>query len=148
MKTLSDLDLSGKRALVRVDFNVPMDGGTITDDTRIQAALPTIRALLDAGATPVLMSHLGRPKGEPDPAFSLRPVATYLDSLLDAPVVFCQETVGDAAKACVDGAPDGAVVLLPAFVCTVGDVAESTRPWRKAWSFTPSPARSSASARG
>ncbi|WP_420453957.1 phosphoglycerate kinase [Rubrivirga sp.] len=112
MKTLSDLDLAGRRVLVRVDFNVPMDGGAVTDDTRVRGALPTIRAILDAGGTPVLMSHLGRPKGAPDPAYSLRPVAAALDGLLDAPVVFCDETVGDQARACVDGAPAGAVVLL------------------------------------
>ena len=112
MTSLSDLDLAGQRVLVRVDFNVPMDGDAITDDTRVQAALPTIRAILDAGGTPVLMSHLGRPKGAPDPAFSLRPVAAYLDGLLDAPVVFCDATVGDAAQACVASAPEGAVVLL------------------------------------
>ena len=112
MTSLSDLDLAGQRVLVRVDFNVPMDGDAITDDTRVQAALPTIRAILDAGGTPVLMSHLGRPKGAPDPAFSLRPVAAFLDGLLDAPVVFCDETVGEAAQACVASAPEGAVVLL------------------------------------
>lgn len=113
MNTLSDLDLKGQRVLVRVDFNVPMDdAGAITDDTRIQAALPTLQAILDAGGTPVLMSHLGRPKGAPDPQYSLRPVADYLDGLLEADVVFCDETVGDAAQACVDGAPEGAVVLL------------------------------------
>ena len=105
----------GKRVLVRVDFNVPMDGGTITDDTRIQAALPTIQAILDAGGTPILMSHLGRPKGAPDPQYSLRPVAATLDRLTEADVVFCEETVGDAAQACVDGAPEGAVVLLQVF---------------------------------
>ncbi len=112
MNSLSDLRLSGRRVLVRVDFNVPMDGGRITDDTRVRAALPTIRAILDAGGTPVLMSHLGRPKNGPDPEFSLRPVAEHLDGLLDAPVVFCDETVGAAAEACVAGAPTGAVVLL------------------------------------
>lgn len=118
MNTLSSLDLSGRRVLVRVDFNVPMDdGGRITDDTRVRAALPTVRAVLDAGGRPVLMSHLGRPKGGPDPAFSLRPVADRLEELLAAegaaaPVVFCESTVGEAAEACVDGAPDGAVVLL------------------------------------
>ena len=119
MNTLTDLDLSGRRVLVRVDFNVPMEddgagGRRITDDTRIRAALPTIRAVLQAGGRPVLMSHLGRPKG-PDPAFSLRPVAAHLDGLLDAPVVFCDETVGEGAEACVAGALDdggGAVVLL------------------------------------
>ena len=112
MKSLSDLALSGRRALVRVDFNVPMDGGAVTDDTRVRAALPTVRALLDAGATPVLMSHLGRPKGQPDPAFSLRPVAEHLGTLLDGPVVFCQATVGPEARSCIDGAPAGAVVVL------------------------------------
>ena len=112
MNSLSDLDLAGKRVLVRVDFNVPMADGAITDDTRVRAALPTVRAVLEAGGTPVLMSHLGRPKGAPDPAFSLRPVAEHLDGLIDAPVVFCPETVGDAARACIDGAPAGAVVLL------------------------------------
>ena len=112
MNTLSDLDLAGKRVLVRVDFNVPMAGGAVGDDTRVRAALPTVRAILGAGGTPVLMSHLGRPEGTPDPAFSLRPVAEHLDGLIDAPVVFCPETVGDAARSCVDGAPAGAVVLL------------------------------------
>ena len=112
MKLLSDLDLAGRRVLVRVDFNVPLDGATITDDTRVRAALPTLRAIRDAGGTPVLLSHLGRPKGEPVPALSLRPVADHLGTLLGAPVVFCPETVGDAAAACIDGAPEGAVVLL------------------------------------
>ena len=112
MTSLSDLSLAGRRALVRVDFNVPMADGRVTDDTRIREALPTIRALLDAGARPVLMSHFGRPKDGPDPAFSLRPVADELERLLGSPVVFCDETVGEAAEACAAGAPDGAVVLL------------------------------------
>lgn len=112
MKQLSDLDLAGRRVLVRVDFNVPLDGDRITDDTRIRGALPTIRAILDAGGTPVLMSHLGRPRGGPDPAYSLRPVAARLEQLLGAPVVFCDETVGEAAERCVAEAPRGAAVLL------------------------------------
>ncbi len=112
MNTLSDLDLGGKRVLMRVDFNVPMADGAVGDDTRVRAALPTIRAILGAGGTPVLLSHLGRPKGAPDPELSLRPVAEHLDGLIDAPVVFCPETVGDAARSCIDGAPSGAVVLL------------------------------------
>ena len=119
MNALSDLALSGRRVLVRVDFNVPMEddgagGRRIADDTRVRAALPTVRAILDAGGTPVLMSHLGRPKGR-DASLSLRPVAEHLDGLLDAPVVFCDETVGEAAEACVAGAHGdggGAVVLL------------------------------------
>ena len=112
MNTLSSLRLGGRRVLVRVDFNVPMDGGRVTDDTRVRAALPTIQHVLDAGGTPVLMSHLGRPKNGPDPAFSLRPVAEHLDGLMEAPVVFCDETVGEAARACVRGAAPGSVVLL------------------------------------
>ncbi|MFN3596773.1 MAG: phosphoglycerate kinase [Rubricoccaceae bacterium] len=112
VKQLSDLDLAGRRVLVRVDFNVPLDGDRITDDTRIRGALPTIRAILDAGGTPVLMSHLGRPRGGPDPAYSLRPVAARLEQLLGAPVVFCDETVGEAAERCVAEAPRGAAVLL------------------------------------
>ncbi|MDT0630475.1 phosphoglycerate kinase [Rubrivirga litoralis] len=119
MQSLSDLDLAGRRVLVRVDFNVPMEddgagGRRITDDTRVRAALPTIRAILKAGGTPVLMSHLGRPKGR-DEALSLRPVAEHLDTLLDAPVTFCDETVGEKAEACIasaQGGGGGAVVLL------------------------------------
>jgi phosphoglycerate kinase len=115
--TLDDLDLKGRRVLARVDFNVPLEeapGGsrTITDDTRVRAALPTIRAITDAGGKAILMSHLGRPKGSPDPAYSLRPVADHLATLIDAPVVFSEATVGDAAKQAIDDAPDGAVVLL------------------------------------
>ena len=113
MNTLSDLEVAGRRVLVRVDFNVPLaDDGRVSDDTRVRAALPTVRALLEAGATPVLLSHLGRPKGAPDPAYSLRPVADHLQGLLEGEVVFCPATVGPEAQACVEGAPDGAVVLL------------------------------------
>ena len=127
LKTLSDLDLSGTRVVTRVDFNVPMEDGRITDDTRIRGALPTIRAILDAGGTPVLLSHLGRPKGEPSPEFSLRPVAEHLGTLLDAPVTFCEHTVGDEAEACVQGA-SGVVVMentrfLPGETKNDGDIA-------------------------
>ncbi|MEO1571816.1 MAG: phosphoglycerate kinase [Bacteroidota bacterium] len=111
---LSDLDFAGKRVLVRVDFNVPLnDHGQVADDTRVRAALPTLRTLLDAGATPVLMSHLGRPKGEPDPAYSLQAVGAHLDELLmGIRVIFCTSTVGAEAEACVAGARDGSIVLL------------------------------------
>ena len=131
MTPLSDLALSGRRVLVRVDFNVPMEDGRVSDDTRIRAALPTIRAILDAGGTPVLMSHLGRPKGGPDPAFSLRPVAAHLDGLLDAPVVFCDETVGPAAEACVASASSGAVVVLENTRFLAGETANDPETARQ-----------------
>ncbi len=110
--TLDDLTLAGRRVLVRVDFNVPLDGTTITDDTRIRAALPTIRKITGDGGTAILMSHLGRPKGSPDPAYSLRPVAEYLGGLITAPVVFSDATFGDEAEQVITDAPSGSVVLL------------------------------------
>ena len=112
MKTLDELSLSGRRALVRVDFNVPMEGATITDDTRIRAALPTIQAITKAGGKAILMSHLGRPKGGPDPKYSLKPVAEHLGTLLGAPVAFSAATTGADAKAAVDALPDGGVLVL------------------------------------
>jgi len=110
--SLDDLDLAGKRVLTRVDFNVPIEDGEVGDDTRIREALPTIRHILDEGGRPILMSHLGRPKGAPDPKYSLRPVARRLEELLGSPVFFCQATVGPEAQTCIAGAPAGAVVLL------------------------------------
>ena len=110
--SLDDLDLTGRRVLVRVDFNVPLDGPSISDDTRIRGALPTIRAILERGGTPILMSHLGRPKGAPDPAYSLAPVAAHLRTLLDTPVVFSEATFGEEADQVIADAPQGAVVLL------------------------------------
>src|SRR5579859_3074411 len=93
--TVRDLDVRGKRVLERVDFNVPLDeNGHITDDTRIRASLPTIRYLLDAGAAVVLMSHLGRPKGKPNPTYSLGPVARRLSELLGQPVELAPDSVG------------------------------------------------------
>ena len=86
MRTLDDLDVEGRRVLVRADFNVPLHDGQISDDTRIRAALPTIEELRDRGARLVLALHLGRPKGAPDPAFSLAPVAARLSELVGAPV--------------------------------------------------------------
>ena len=115
--SIDDLDLKGKRVLVRVDFNVPLKAGengtqTVTDDTRIRAALPTIRKITEAGGKAVLMSHLGRPKDGPDPKYSLAPVAAYLQGLVEAPVIFVDATTGQAAKGAVDAAPEGCVVLL------------------------------------
>ncbi len=113
MKTIEDLgDLRGKRVLVRSDFNVPLDGTTITDDGRIRAALPTLNALLDAGARVVVTAHLGRPKGEPDPRYSLAPVAQRLGELLGRPVALAEDVVGASARATVERLADGEIALL------------------------------------
>jgi phosphoglycerate kinase len=111
-RSVTDLDLQGKKAFIRVDFNVPIKGGTITDDTRIRASLPTIRHALDRGATVILASHLGRPKGKPNPEYSLRPVAARLSELLGRPVVFAEDCVGDPARKGIADAGLGGVVLL------------------------------------
>jgi phosphoglycerate kinase len=112
-KTIGDIDLSGKKVLMRVDFNVPLKEGVITDDRRIRMALPTIQAVLDAGGSCVLMSHLGRPKGEgAEPAFSLKPTADRLGELLGRPVTFATDTVGDDAKAKVAAMSAGDVVMV------------------------------------
>ena len=105
-------DLRGKRVLVRSDLNVPLDGTTITDDGRIRASVPTIRRLTDAGARVVVTAHLGRPKGEADPAFSLGPVAERLGELLEADVVFATDTVGESAHETVAALEDGQVAVL------------------------------------
>jgi phosphoglycerate kinase len=113
MKTLDDLgDIRGKRVLVRCDLNVPLDGTTITDDGRIRASVPTIHALRDRGARVVVCAHLGRPKGAPEARYSLAPVVARLSELLDAPVSFATDTVGDDANNVVDGLEDGDVALL------------------------------------
>src|SRR5512142_2978036 len=113
MKTIDDLgDLRGKRVLVRSDLNVPLDGTTITDDGRIRASVPTIRQLADKGARVVVVAHLGRPKGAPDPKYSLAPVARRLGDLLGSEVAFASDTVGDSARSTVDGLADGHVAVL------------------------------------
>lgn len=113
MKTLADLgELRGKRVLVRSDLNVPLNGQTITDDGRIRASVPTITELAEAGARVVVCAHLGRPKGAPDPQYSLAPVATRLGELLGQEVAFATDTVGESARATVDGLEDGRVALL------------------------------------
>ncbi|MEG0024671.1 MAG: phosphoglycerate kinase [Akkermansia sp.] len=110
--TVRDLDVKGKEVLMRVDFNVPLKDGVITNDARIAAAIPTITYLLDHGARLVLCSHLGRPKNEPDPVFSLSPAATRLAELLGKPVTFVSEAIGDQATAARSAMKDGDVVLL------------------------------------
>lgn len=110
--TLDDVTLTNRRVLVRVDFNVPLENGRVTDDTRIRAALPTVRKIVDDGGTAILMSHLGRPGGEPEPALSLRPVADHLGELIEAPVRFFGETVGPAVETAVAEASPGQVLVL------------------------------------
>ncbi|MGB2867144.1 MAG: phosphoglycerate kinase [Bacteroidota bacterium] len=111
--TIDDLQLKGKRVLVRVDFNVPLDEHqTITDDTRIVESLPTIKKILADGGRAILMSHLGRPKGKPKPEFSLKPVANHLAKLLHKPVKFAVDCIGEAAAREVGILKDGEVLLL------------------------------------
>jgi phosphoglycerate kinase len=113
MTTIDDLgDLRGKRVLVRSDLNVPLDGERITDDGRIRASIPTLRRLADSGARVAVVAHLGRPKGAPDPAYSLRPVAERLGELLGADVAFAADTVGDQARAAVEALAEGQVAVL------------------------------------
>ncbi|MEU6630087.1 phosphoglycerate kinase [Streptomyces parvus] len=115
MKTIDELlaeGVAGKRVFVRADLNVPLDGTTITDDGRIRAVLPTVAKLAEAGARVVVASHLGRPKGAPDPAFSLAPAAARLGELLGADVAFATDTVGESARAAVAGLADGQVAVI------------------------------------
>jgi phosphoglycerate kinase len=111
-KTIKDVDVRGKRVLVRVDFNVPLAEGAVTDDTRVRAALPTIRYLVDHHARVILMSHLGRPKAGPDPALSLRPVRRVLQRLIGRNVVFVDDIVGTEAREAVQRMVDGEIVML------------------------------------
>ncbi len=111
-RNIKDLDLRGKKALIRVDFNVPIKNGAIQEDTRIKASLPTIRYALEHGATVILMSHLGRPKGKTNLEFTLKPVAEHLSTLLGKPVQFAADCIGPAAQAAIDKAGPGGVVLL------------------------------------
>ena len=111
-KSITDIDVKGKRVLVRVDYNVPINDGKVVDDTRIAAAMPTVNYLLDHGAAVILCSHLGRPKGGPDPKFSLRPVAAHLSGLLGKPVAFADDCVGPVAGAASKALKPGEVLLL------------------------------------
>jgi phosphoglycerate kinase len=110
--TINDLDLKGKRVFIRVDFNVPLKEGKVSDDTRIRETLPTLRLAMQKGGRLVLASHLGRPKGGPDPKYSLAPVATKLAEMLGTPVVFAADCVGDDAEAKSKALGDGGVLLL------------------------------------
>jgi phosphoglycerate kinase len=110
--SIKDLDLRGKRVFIRVDFNVPIKNGAITDDTRITSSLPTIEYALGQGATVILASHLGRPKGRPAPEFSLKPVADRLSELLKRPVVFASDCIGESAKKAIAEAQAGSHVVL------------------------------------
>ena len=112
-RTLDDArDLAGKTALVRVDFNVPMEGGKVTDDTRLRVALPTIQRLRDAGAKVALLAHFDRPKGKVVSSMSLRPVVDDLEALIGAPVRFADDCVGDEVKVAIADLDAGGVILL------------------------------------
>jgi phosphoglycerate kinase len=110
--SVKDLSLSGKKVFIRVDFNVPIKNGRISEDTRIRASLPTIQHALEQGATVILASHLGRPKGKPNPEYSLRPVAARLAELLGRPVEFAEDCIGEPASRAIAEAGAGGVVLL------------------------------------
>ncbi len=133
MGTLLDIDslgdLTGRRVLVRSDLNVPLDGTTITDDGRIRASLPTWKRLLDAGAKVIVCAHLGRPKGAPDPKYSLAPVAARVEELLNSDgrtvqVTFASDTVGESAQAAVDAMTDASLVLLENLRFNAGETSK------------------------
>ncbi|MFD9866037.1 phosphoglycerate kinase [Streptomyces niveus] len=127
MKTIDELldeGVAGKRVFVRADLNVPLDGTTITDDGRIRAVLPTVARLAEAGARVIVASHLGRPKGAPDPAFSLAPAAARLGELLGAGVAFATDTVGDSAKAVVAALGDGQVAVIENLRFNAGETSK------------------------
>jgi phosphoglycerate kinase len=127
MKTIDELlaeGVDGKRVFVRADLNVPLDGTTITDDGRIRAVLPTVKALAGAGARVVVASHLGRPKGAPDPAYSLASAAARLGELLGADVAFATDTVGESAQAVVAGLANGSVAVVENLRFNAGETAK------------------------
>lgn len=111
-KSITDIDVKGKRVLVRVDYNVPIKDDKVTDDTRIVAAMPTVEYLLAHGAAVILFSHLGRPKGGPDPKYSLRPVVAHLSGLLGKPVAFADDCVGPVAEAAAKALKPGEILVL------------------------------------
>ncbi|PPH30895.1 phosphoglycerate kinase [Rathayibacter sp. AY1F9] len=125
LRTLDSLgSLAGKRVVVRCDLNVPLKDGTITDDGRVRASVPTLQRLVSEGARVVAVSHLGRPEGKPEAKYSLAPVAARLGELLDAPVAFAEDTVGEAASAAVDALEDGQVVVLENLRFNAGETSK------------------------
>ena len=112
MNTIDDLDVRGRRVLLRTDLNVPLDGSRITDDGKIRACIPTLNALLDRGGAVVVCSHLGRPAGAPDPAYSLAPVAARLGQLLGRPVAMAADTVGPSARSAAAALAPGEMLML------------------------------------
>jgi len=125
LRTIESLgSLTGKTVLVRCDLNVPLKDGVITDDGRVRASLPTLNALINAGARVVIVSHLGRPEGAPEAKYSLAPVAQRLSELLGKPVTFAADTVGDAAQAAVSGLADGDVALLENLRFNAGEASK------------------------
>ncbi len=121
--TLDDLDAAGKRVFVRADLNVPLREGRVTDDLRVQSSVPTLRRLLDQGARVVVASHLGRPKGAPDPAYSMAPVAVRLAELLGTEVIAASDVVGDDARSKVEALNPGQVLLLENLRFDAGETA-------------------------
>jgi len=111
-KTVRDIDVTGKRVLVRVDYNVPIKEGVITDNTRITASFPTLNYLLEKGAAVILCSHLGRPKDGPDPKYSMAPVASHLNELIDQPVFFADDCIGPVAEAAASKLEPGQILVL------------------------------------
>lgn len=125
LRTLESLgSLAGKRVIVRADFNVPLKDGRITDDGRVRAALPTLNALINAGARLVVCSHLGRPEGAPDAKYSLEPVAQRLSELLGSPVAFARDTVGESARDAVAALEDGDVAVIENLRFNAGETAK------------------------
>ncbi|MFJ3953215.1 phosphoglycerate kinase [Streptomyces sp. Je 1-4] len=124
MKTIDDLQVAGQRVFVRADLNVPLDGTTITDDGRIRAVAPTIAKLVERGAKVIVASHLGRPKGAPDPAFSLAPAAARLGDILGQDVAFATDTVGESARSVVAGLADGQVAVLENLRFNAGETSK------------------------
>ncbi|MFE7786811.1 phosphoglycerate kinase [Streptomyces nigrescens] len=124
MKTIDDLQVAGQRFFVRADLNVPLDGTAITDDGRIRAVAPTIAKLVERGAKVIVASHLGRPKGAPDPAFSLAPAAARLGDILGQDVAFATDTVGESARSVVAGLADGQVAVLENLRFNAGETSK------------------------